>query len=136
MFGENLGGSLFSFKTNQRRSREMTNIEALNRVTDADTLKLDHESIENALKTTSMTFVTENVLYYIAGYILRSILKSVDCDLCVESLLVPKQMSDHQYFTSPYGSLVQIKNSGGLIQSSFCLQNNHNIRKNVSLNSS
>ena len=26
-------------------------------------------------------------------------------------------MSDHQYFTSPYGSLVQIKNSGGLIQS-------------------
>ena len=27
-------------------------------------------------------------------------------------------MSDHQYFTSPYGSLVQIKNYGGLIQSS------------------
>ena len=97
----------------------MANIETLNGVTDADTLKLDQESIENALKTTSMTFVTENVLYYIAGYILRSILKSIDCDLCVESLLVPKQMSDHQYFTSPYGSLVQIKNSGGLIQSSY-----------------
>ena len=117
MFEENLSGSLFSFKTNRRRSRlsEMTNIEALNGVTDADILKLDQE---NALKTTSMTFVTENVLYYIAGYILRSILKSIDCDLCVESLLVPKQMSDHQYFTSPYGSLVQTKNSGGLIQSS------------------
>ena len=28
-------------------------------------------------------------------------------------------MCDHQYFTSPYGSLVQIKNSGGLIQSSY-----------------
>ena len=28
-------------------------------------------------------------------------------------------MSDHQYFTSPYDSLVQIKNSGGLIQSSY-----------------
>ena len=121
MFEENLTGSLFSFKTNRRRSRlsEMTNIETFNGVTDADTLKLDQESIENALKTTSMTFVTENVLYYIAGYILRSILKSIDCDLCVESLLVPKQMSDHQYFTSPYGSLVQIKNSGGLIQSSY-----------------
>ena len=121
MFEEYLSGSLFSFKTNRRRSRlsEMTNIETLNGVTDADTLKLDQESIENALKTTSMTFVTENVLYYIAGYILRSILKSIDCDLCVESLLVPKQMSDHQYFTSPYGSLVQIKNSGGLIQSSY-----------------
>ena len=118
MFEEYLSGSLFSFKTNRRRSRlsEMTNIEALNGVTDADILKLDQE---NALKTTSMTFVTENVLYYIAGYILRSILKSIDCDLCVESLLVPKQMSDHQYFTSPYGSLVQIKNSGGLIQSSY-----------------
>ena len=97
----------------------MTNIEALNGVTDADSLKLDQESIENALKTTSMTFVTENVLHYIAGYILRSILKSIGCDLCVESLLVPKQMSDHQYFTSLYGSLVQIKNSGGLIQSSY-----------------
>ena len=121
MFEENLSGSLFSFKTNRRRSRlsETTNIEALNGVTDADTLKLDQESIENVLKTTSMTFVTENVLYYIAGYILRSILKSIDCDLCVESLLVPKQMSDHQYFTSPYGSLVQIKNSGGLIQLSY-----------------
>ena len=28
-------------------------------------------------------------------------------------------MPDHQYFTSPYSSLVQIKNSGGLIQSSY-----------------
>ena len=85
MFEENLTGSLFSFKTNRRRSRlsEMTNIETFNGITDADTLKLDQESIENALKTTSMTFVTENVLYYIAGYILRSILKSIDCDLCV-----------------------------------------------------
>ena len=121
MFEENLSSGLFSFKTNRRRSRlsEMTNIEALNGVTDADTLKLDQESIENALKTTSMTFVTENVLYYIAGYILRSILKSIDCDLCVKSLLVPKQSSDYQYFTSPYSSLVQIKNSGGLIQSSY-----------------
>ena len=121
MFEENISGSLFSFKTNRRCSRlsEMTNIDTFNGVTDADTLKLDQESIENALKTTSMTFVTEHVLYYIAGYILRSILKSIDCDLCVESLLVPKQISDHQYFTSPYGSLVQIKNSGGLIQSSY-----------------
>ena len=65
MFEENLSGSLFSFKTNQRRSRlsQMTNIEALNGVTDADTLKLDEKSIENALKTTSIAFVTENVLY-------------------------------------------------------------------------
>ena len=63
--------------------------------------------------------MTENVFCYIAGYILRSILKSIDCDLCAESLLVPKQMSDHQYFTSPYGSLVQIKSYGGLIQSSY-----------------
>ena len=120
IFEENLSGSLFSFKTNRRCSRltKMANIEALNGVTDADTLKLDQESIENVLKTTSITFVTGNVLYYIAGYILRSIIKSIDCDLCVESLLVPKQMSDHQYFASPYGSLVQTKNSGGLIQSS------------------
>ena len=82
MFEENLTGSLFSFKTNRRRSRlsEMTNIGTFNGVTDADTLKLDQESIENALKTTSMTFVTENVRYYIAGYILRSIVKSIDCD--------------------------------------------------------
>ena len=50
----------------------MTNIETLNGVTDVDTLKLDQESIENALKTTSMTFVTENVLYYIAAYILKT----------------------------------------------------------------
>ena len=108
MFEENLSGSLFSFKTNRRRLRlsEMTNIEALNGVTDTNNLKIDQVSIKNALKTTSMTFVAENVAYYIAGYILRSILKSVDWDLCVESLLVPNQMSDHQYFTSPYGSLV------------------------------
>ena len=55
---ENLSGSPFSFKANRRGSRlsEMTNIE-----TDADTLKLDQESMENDLKTTSITFVTENV---------------------------------------------------------------------------
>ena len=95
---------------------KLTNIEVPNGVTDADALKIDQESIENALETTLMTVLTENMLYYIAGYILRSILKSIDCDLCVESLLVPKQMSDHQYFTSPYGSVVQIINSDGLIQ--------------------
>ena len=62
MFEENLSGSIFSFKTNRRRSRlsKMTNKETLNGGTDADILKLDQESIENALKTTSMTFVTEN----------------------------------------------------------------------------
>ena len=65
-----------------------------------------------------MTFVTENLLYSIAGYILRSILKTADCDLYVESLLVLKQMSHHQYFTSSYDSLVEIKKSSGLIQSS------------------
>ena len=41
-----------------------------------------------------MTFVTENMLYYVARYVLRSTLKSIDCDLCVESLLVPNQMSE------------------------------------------
>ena len=58
MFEENLSGSLFSFKRNRRRSRlsEMTNIETFNEVTEADTLKLDQESITNALKTTSITF--------------------------------------------------------------------------------
>ena len=56
---------------------------------------------------------------YIAGCMLRSILKSIDCNLCVESVLVLKQMSNHQYFKSPYVSLVEIKNSGGLIQSSY-----------------
>ena len=62
----------------------MKNIETFSGVTDADTLIVDQESIENAMKTTSVTFGTENVLYYIAGYILRSILISIDCDLCVE----------------------------------------------------
>ena len=97
----------------------MTNIEALNGVTGADTLTLDQESMENALKTASMAFVAGSVLYCIAGYILRSILKCIGCDLCTESLLVPKQMSNHQYFTSPYSSVVQINDSGGLIQSSY-----------------
>ena len=43
MFEKNLSDSLFSFKTNRRRSRlsEMTNIETLNGVSDADILKLD-----------------------------------------------------------------------------------------------
>ena len=61
MFEENLSGSLFSFKTNRKRSRlsEMTNIEVLNGVSDADTLKLGLESIENPLKTTSMTSVCD-----------------------------------------------------------------------------
>ena len=59
IFEENLRGSLFSFKTNRRRSRlsEMTNIEVLNGVSDADTLKLGQESVENAQKTTSMTSI-------------------------------------------------------------------------------
>ena len=61
--------------------------------------------------------ITENVLYYISGFLVRGIVKHIDCQECPEGLLSP--ISDHQYCYLPYDSLVNRKNRGGLTHSSY-----------------
>ena len=58
-----------------------------------------------------------DVLYYISGYIVRQILKPIDCPECVEALFDNSEV-DHGYHTST--SLFSCKKYGNLI---ICLPN-------------
>ena len=103
-------GSLFSLKWTKRRTPicELSEDEVSHANEDAD---VQHIFDNNVSK------VTENVLYYISGFLVRGIVKDIDCQECSEALLSP--INDHQYCYLPYDSLVNRKNRGGLIHSSY-----------------
>lgn len=78
----------------------------------------DDENISNFLPDVdSFDLVKENILYYICGFIVRSIYKKVDCQTCANSMI--ENESDHNYSHKyPHSILVDVKNKGGLIKSS------------------
>ena len=64
--------------------------------------------------------VQDNILYYIAGYIVRSLMGSVSCESCSEALIQAKRpkYNDHQYsnnFLEPHELLTTVKDRGGLL---------------------
>ena len=103
-------GSLFSLKWSKRRTSlcELTQDEATHTNEDDDVQHIFHNNVSN---------ITENVWYYISGFLVRGIVKHIDCQECSEGLLSP--ISDHQYCYLPYDSLVNRKNRGGLTHSSY-----------------
>lgn len=59
----------------------------------------------------------ENILYYISGFVVRSIQQFIDCRFCVEALC--EEFSVHNYAArARHTHLVSIKNRGGLIRAS------------------
>lgn len=101
-------GSLFSLKWSKRRSplSELNGCEMNHTTGDPD--------FSNVLD--GVTKITENILYYISGFILRGIVTSLDCEECSEALLTPT--SDHQYSYS-YVSFINRKDRGGLLHASY-----------------
>ena len=72
--------------------------------------------------------VQDNILYYIAGYIVRSLMGSVSCDSCSEALIEPKRpkYNDHQYSNNslePHEILTTVKDRGGLLRPSVSVFN-------------
>ena len=60
----------------------------------------------------SMTYYKENILAYIGGFIVRRILKSINCKVCADALLEKHNMNVY------YLSLTNIKDNGGLVKPS------------------
>lgn len=60
---------------------------------------------------------TNNILYYISGFIVRKILKKISCIECIEKLL--RKKSDHDYCSNnPAFKFLNMKDRGGLIHPS------------------
>lgn len=102
--------SIFEIRWKKRKSEE--NIEE--NIEDDDEELLNLISFEND----SVDIFKNNILYYICGFIVRSIFKKIDCLTCTESLLEKKTPTDHNYEHTHYTALVNIKNRGGLVRSS------------------
>ncbi|XP_060866105.1 uncharacterized protein LOC132941892 [Metopolophium dirhodum] len=79
----------------------------------------EEEEIQDLFPSMNNTFdiVKDNILYYISGFIVRCLLKKVDCQTCANSML--ETLSEHNYnHKYSHSILVNVKNRGGLIKSS------------------
>lgn len=79
----------------------------------------EEEEIPDLFPSMNNTFdiVKDNILYYISGFIVRCLLKKVDCQTCANSML--ETLSEHNYnHKYSHSILVNVKNRGGLIKSS------------------
>jgi len=66
------------------------------------------------------TILCENILFYISGFVVRSLQGSIKCPSCIDALLGdPQQVTEHDYFMESHQSLLfHIKNRGALIKPS------------------
>lgn len=67
--------------------------------------------------STDMKEAKENIIYYILGYIIKQIIKILDCESCKQCLF--KDVTDHDYCNVQlYTQFTEFKNNGGLISGS------------------
>lgn len=82
----------------------------------------NEQSINNHIRylgKKTLTDFQENVIYYISGYIVRSLVNRSRCDHCIEILLYKKEnlFTDHDYPASQenYKKFTSIVSRGGLV---------------------
>lgn len=62
------------------------------------------------------TYLKENVLYYIGGFVIRKIVKKISCVECREGLVM-NCSSEHRYCSlNEFSNFVDLKNQGGLVR--------------------
>lgn len=62
--------------------------------------------------------VKDNILYYICGFIVKNIIKKIDCSTCTDNSL-ENNFNEHNYnHKYKYSMLLDVKNRGGLIKCS------------------
>lgn len=77
----------------------------------------ENETIDSILHSAieSSDALTENIFYYISGYIVRSLTSTSKCDICADALL----HNPNTDILLASASLTSIKNRGGLISASY-----------------
>jgi len=61
--------------------------------------------------------LTDNVLYYIAGYVIKKLLPVLTCEKCIKAVTDDSYVQDHTYCTvenESFKTLTRMKNRGGL----------------------
>lgn len=101
--------SIFDFKWNTKRV-EFTDEDKNSDVYDFDIS--DRLQQLNNLHP-NLQIAKENILYYILGYVMRKVSRTLDCQTCKDSLL--NKNTDHNYNSFSHSKFVSLKNNGGLI---------------------
>jgi hypothetical protein len=87
-------------------------------------ISLSNDLVEKLqhLETSTSNIVRDNIVTYVAGYVVRSLLGSVKCEACAEALVGKRGncVFDHDYQSYSYKStqLLNIKDRGGLVAAS------------------
>ena len=84
---------------------------------------LDVDDLSHKLRSImSSSELKSNILYYIAGYIVRSLRGKLKCENCAQQLVKPVGIfnSDHSYYSTCVGNgaLLNVKDWGGLVRPS------------------
>lgn len=103
---------------NQKRTLNETTEDKEEEIMDEETLNLF-----SSLESIELSNYKRNILYYISGFVVRKILKTLNCEDCLELLIQnPKsKYNDHSYSTyslDDYTAFQSKISAGGLVNSS------------------
>lgn len=62
---------------------------------------------------------SDNILFFISGYLIRNLIKNIDCQDRAKSMVQLAASTDHQYSATPNPIFLNHKNMGDLIQASY-----------------
>ncbi|KAL4090577.1 hypothetical protein QTP88_025382 [Uroleucon formosanum] len=77
--------SLFAIKWNYKKPKEQNNDE------------IDYYLLAEQCNNTFLSLITENVLYYISGYSVKTLLQNLKCESCIRAILDTPSVHDHTY---------------------------------------
>ena len=108
--GDSTMSSLFQLKWSRRKPAKMDTVENLDDMS---------EDILFAFLDYDISIYKCNVLFYIAGFLVKRIAKTVSCEQCSALLFYSPSRDaiyDHNYqLPSPYAKFLMVKNKGGLV---------------------
>lgn len=82
-------------------------------VTEADNNNNDSDIDENIA---SDTFIKDNIMFYIAGFIVKKILKTITCEGCIDNII--RNVKDRKNNFMPHTLFTDAKNNSGLVYAS------------------
>ena len=114
-------GSLFEIRSS-KRSAFLIEKDEKDEVDEATTAFLEDEALEeliNQIDNTELTELKQNILYYIAGFVVRKIQRKIKCTPCLEALFrhnIPVSVNSEIILSkSNYRSFTTYINRGGLL---------------------
>lgn len=111
---ENYSTPAFEFRSEDRRKKDTE-------TDNTDDLKIN--SYINLIGNTNLTNFQDNVIFYIAGFVVRNLIKKTSCNSCIDILLyrdTTNELFDHSYSapSETFQTFTNFITRGGLVYSS------------------